>query len=85
MIQQGEGTLPTSTYSFLVIRHLVRMGLYLLAFYIVPFGNITTLVGFKLFIGVLVLSLLIELISAVLETIARLIYFRIVFRKEGEK
>lgn len=84
MIKQGEGALPSTTYLFILIRYVARI-----VGFIVLLGQLgtlaNTLIGFKLFFLVFVATAVIELLSAVVETIIRTAMFKITFAKKDEK
>lgn len=83
MIEQGEGALPSSTYSFIALRHLTRMGLIFLVFNLPILSSLLGMESTTLFFTWVGIGAIIELISAIVETIVRLIYFKITFSKKG--
>lgn len=85
MIEQGEGALPATTYGFIVLRHVVRMLIYVLAFYLLG-GVFTIAMGkLKLFGVTIAIALGVEILSAVIETLVRTLYFKYQFDKMSKE
>lgn len=84
MIEHGEGSLPASTYSFIILRHVVRALLLVggLREGLKLTGDLTP-VGYFTFI--FVLAFLVELVSAVVETVIRTVYLNHQYKKLSEK
>lgn len=85
MIEQGEGSLPASTYSFIALRHITRISLQVLVL-----TNITEdfLAGFglvSLFFLAIGVTFLVEIVSVIVETVVRTLYFKYQFRKMSEE
>lgn len=84
MIKQGEGALPSSTYLFILIRHITRLVGFIVAFESLGVSTIAS-AGYRLFMLVFLITVVIEVFSAVVETIIRTVMFKIMFAKKEEK
>lgn len=86
MIEQGEGSLPASTYGFITVRHLTRALFYLLTLTYTPVAIGEFILDpntylFWIFLAFLVLGVIVEILSATTETLVRFAYMNITYRK----
>lgn len=84
MIEQGEGPLASSTYSFIVLRYIARMGLYYTMFNLISVDWITTFSGIKLFFLVIAGAFIVEFLSAIIETLVRFLFFKVMYSKSNK-
>lgn len=82
MIKQGEGPLATSTYSFIALRHVVRMIAYYYGLSSIPVKFLSAQSNLKIIILVILLALTVELVSLVVETLVRFVAFKVTYSKK---
>lgn len=85
MIEQGEGALASSTYSFILLRHITRIIIFSVVLKLVPVAYLAGLTTIGLFTVVILTAFVVEILSAVIETMTRLVFFKIAFSKESKK
>jgi len=90
MIDQGEGSLPSSTYAFITVRNSARIALYILLLYYLPETiELIILDPETSWVWVIILflgfSLLIELVSTLVEALTRYVYMNIEYRKANKE
>lgn len=89
MVADGEGTLPSSVYGYLILRNLLRLTFtYLLGPFFIMF--LQEFVGYgdsyhSLIIIGFIIALIVEGLSVIVETIFRIVHVNIMFKAEQKK